>query len=241
MTADGIQRKRRPWRSAILAVMIASGVALVMRQGVIPAVISPLPAIDLAVADAWLVDWRLSQLKRDLQLCARVLRKPYIDAQAIADQALQDGCGWTNAVRVNSLSGARISTDKLGCEPAAALALWVAHDVQPLALEILGQPVTAIKHWGTYACRNVVGNPMFGFLRSAHATARAIDIGAFTLADGRQITVQRDWKRTGKESEFLHAIHKRSCRYFHVAIGPDYNAAHHDHFHLDRSFGFACK
>ena len=241
MTAAGVHHKRKPWRLAVAGLLIACAVALTMRQGVIPPVLLPMPAINLAVSDAWLIDWRLSQLKRDPELCARVLRKPYIDAQSIADQAMADGCGWTNAVRINALSGARISTDKLACEPAAALALWVAHDVQPLALEIFGQSVTAIKHWGTFACRNVVGNPMFGFLRSAHATARAIDIGAFTLADGRQITVQRDWKRTGKESEFLHAIHKRSCRYFHVAIGPDYNAAHHDHFHLDRSFGFACK
>ena len=241
MTPAGGVPKRRPWRLALIGIVAAAAAAMIMRQGLIPSVLAPLPAIDLAVPDAWLVDWRLSQLKRDADLCARVLRKPYIDAQPIADQAISEGCGWTNAVRINALSGARISTDKLACEPAAALALWIAHDVQPLALEMLGQPVTAIKHWGTYACRNVVGNPMFGFLRSAHATARAIDIGAFTLGDGRQITVERDWKRTGKESEFLHAIHKRACRYFHVAIGPDYNAAHHDHFHLDRSIGFACK
>ncbi len=215
--------------------------SVAFRQGLIPPQLSPLPLIDLARPDGWFIDWRLSELKTERELCNRALRAPFIEAQAIADQPLADGCGWRNAVKVTSLSGAKLSTDKLSCQSAAGLALWVAHDVQPLARELLGSPVIAIRQFGTYSCRNVMGSPMFKHWRSAHATANAIDIAGFTLADGRQITVKKDWKTAGREAEFLKAIGKHACRYFHVAIGPDYNAAHHDHFHFDRGIGHACR
>ena len=68
-----------------------------------------------------------------------------------------------------------------------------------------------------------------------------MDIGGFSLADGRQISVERSWRGSGKEAEFLHAVHSRACRYFRVALGPDYNAAHSNHFHLDRGFLSRCK
>jgi hypothetical protein len=224
-----------------LASFVVGGASLAFRQGLVPAALSPLLLIDLAEPDAWFVDWRLAELKTDRALCQRVLRAPFIDAQPIADQPLADGCGWRNAVKFSSLSGAKLSTDKLSCPSAAGLTLWVTHDIQPLARELLGSPVLAIKQFGTYSCRNVMGSPLFKHWRSAHATANAIDIAGFTLADGRQITVKKDWKGTGREAEFLRAIRQRACRYFHVAIGPDYNAAHHDHFHLDRGVGHACR
>jgi hypothetical protein len=224
-----------------MAILSVGGTLVTFRQGLIPARLSPLPIIDLAQPDGWLLDWRLAELRGERELCNRILRPPYIEAQAIPDQPITEGCGWATAVRITALSGARLSSDKLTCQSAAGLALWVAHDVQPLALELLGQRVASIRQLGTFSCRNVVGSPMFKGWRSAHAAANAIDIAGFTLADGRQITVQGHWRGSGREAEFLKAIHARACRYFRVAIGPDYNAAHHDHFHFDRGFGSVCK
>jgi hypothetical protein len=34
-------------------------------------------------------------------------------------------------------------------------------------------------------------------------------------------------------SEFLHVAHHEACEIFGTVLGPDANAAHHDHFHLD--------
>jgi hypothetical protein len=240
-----LKTSSRARRSAVLLLLLAlvgvGSILVAFRQGVIPARLSPLPIVDLAEPDGWLLDWRLAELKGERELCGRILRPPYIEAQAIADQPITDGCGWTTAVRVAALSGARLSTERLSCQTAAGLALWVAHDVQPLAEAVLGQRVTAIRQLGTFSCRNVVGSPMFKGWRSAHATANAIDIAGFTLADGRVITLQSHWKTAGREADFLKAIHKRACRYFRVAIGPDYNAAHHDHFHFDRGIGSVCR
>jgi hypothetical protein len=238
---------RRRWRRArwlliaVCAALFLGGAFAALRQGLIPPRWSPLPVVDLAEPHGWLIDWRLAELKADRDLCARVLRGPFIEALPIADKPLENGCGWVNAVRVTTLSGSKLSVDKLSCQAAAGLSLWLAHDVQPLAIKLFGQPVASIRHFGGYACRNVAGNPLFKHWRSAHATANAIDIAAFTLAGGRQIVVDKHWQSSGDEAIFLKSTLASACRYFHVAIGPGYNAAHKDHFHLDRGIGAACK
>jgi len=236
-----MRRIRKAAALLVLGALALVGASIAFRQGLIPPRLSPFPAIDLAHPDGWFLDWRLAELKNDAALCDRVLQAPFIEARAIPDQPLADGCGWRTAVKVTALSGAKLVVDKLACQSAAGLALWVAHDVQPLARELLGSTVTAIRNLGAYSCRNVAGHPLFKHWRSAHATANAIDVAGFTLADGREIAVQKYWKTTGTEAQFLRAAHRGACRYFHVAIGPDYNAAHHDHFHFDRGIGAVCR
>ena len=66
-------------------------------------------------------------------------------------------------------------------------------------------------------------------------------VASFTLTDGRTISVERNWKGSGPESRFLHAAHRGSCKYFRVALGPDFNEAHHNHFHLDRGILWTCR
>jgi hypothetical protein len=77
--------------------------------------------------------------------------------------------------------------------------------------------------------------------RSQHATANAIDVAAFTLEDGRKISVRRNWHGNSPESRFLRSVHDGACRYFRVTLGPAYNAAHADHFHLDRGIFWTCR
>lgn len=179
-------------------------------------------------------------MKHNPDLCRRVLVPPHIDAHPIADSPMHEGCGWTNAIRMSQAGGVRAGFDKLTCEAAAALALWLEHDLQQVSQEILGQRVTAVQSYGTYSCRNIIGAKFWKWRRSEHATANAVDIGGFTLADGRTITVRGQWKGEGAEARFLRAAHNSACRYFRVVLGPDYNAEHHDHFHLDRGIGWRC-
>ena len=221
-------------------VLLLASVSLAFRQGLIPARFSPLPALDLAVARPWMADWRLAELRHEPELCRRVLKAPQIEAGPIADNPLKDGCGWTNSVRTTSVGNARLSLDKLTCETAAALALWMQHEVQPLAGQLLGQRVASVQHLGSYACRNIRGSTVWRHAKSEHATANAIDIRAFSLADGRQISVLKSWSAGDADARFLHAAHQGACRYFRVALGPAYNAAHRDHFHLDRGLLKRC-
>ena len=79
----------------------------------------------------------------------------------------------------------------MNCRLAAKLALWLIADVQPLARAQVNSNVVAIKNEAGYDCRNRYGDP--GQKLSEHATANALDIGAFTLADGTVRSVQADW------------------------------------------------
>jgi hypothetical protein len=234
-------RSKRRFRGGVALALLAICVFFVMRQGLLPAAWSPLPALDLSVSGAWFVDWRIAELKRDRALCSRVLRAPYITALPIPANPVKDGCGWENAVRISNAGGASLSVGTVSCEVAAGIAMWLAHEVQPRAVALLGSRVASVQHLGSYACRNVVGRKLLLPTRSQHATANALDIGGFTLADGRTIRVLRHWPGSGPEARFLREIHARACRYFRVAIGPEYNALHRDHFHYDRGLFSRCK
>ncbi|HBB22553.1 MAG TPA: extensin, partial [Pseudomonas sp.] len=55
----------------------------------------------------------------------------------------------------------------------------------------------------------------------------------FHLQDGTRITVARDWQGEGDKARFLRQVRDAACKAFNVTLGPEYNAAHHDHFHVD--------
>lgn len=234
------RRRSRGFFLLLLATFTLGGF-IIMRQGLLPAAWSPLPALDLGDSGAWLVDWRIAELKRDRALCMRVLKAPVISASPVSPSPYKDGCGWENAVRISNAGGASLSVGTVSCEVAAGIAMWLAHEVQPRALAILGSRVTSVQHLGSYSCRDVVGRKFLPSVRSQHATANALDIGGFRLADGRSISVLRHWSGTGAEARFLREIHARACRYFRLAIGPEYNAFHRDHFHYDRGYLSRCK
>jgi hypothetical protein len=238
------KRSARIPRRAVLApgvVLVLAACALAFRTALVPWMLSPLPSVDLAEPDPWFIDWRLAALRYHPERCKTVLVAPHIDARPIADHALRNGCGWSNAVRMFQAGGIRASFATITCETAAALALWLQHGVQAAAVDLLGQRVLAVRSLGTYSCRNILGNPLLKYRRSEHSTANAVDIAAFTLADGSSVSVRAHWNDDSAKARFLKAVHARACRYFHVVLGPDYNAAHSDHFHLDRGPMLYCR
>src|SRR5262245_55272982 len=238
------RRRRKRWGSVVrlgLLIAAAASVAVVFREGLVPPPLNPLPPIDMAEARPWLADWRLAAIRHYPSVCARILKAPQIEAQQIADSPTENGCGWTNAVRLAFAGGVRAPFDKVTCETAVALALWLEHEVQPLAQEFFGQRVASVRTFGSYACRNVRGSPLWRHRRSEHATATAADIAAFTLVDGRSIGVGSHWKTEGAAGRVLREAHARACPYFRAALGPGYNAAHRDHFHLDRGPLSSCR
>jgi hypothetical protein len=236
-----MRRRGRFFLRTLLAFLVLAAILAAFWFGLVPQRYSPLAAISLDERPAWFVDFRLAALRRDPELCRSVLREPHIAAAAIPDRDMHNGCGWTNAVRISAVGGAELGAEPLTCEAAAALALWVEYEVQPLAVATFGSRVAGIDDMGTYSCRNIVGNRKWANMRSQHALANAIDIGGFRLADGRHISVAKDYKGTDQEAAFLHAVHERACGYFRVAIGPNFNEAHWNHLHLDRGIFTRCK
>ena len=99
----------------------------------------------------------------------------------------------------------------------------------------MGSELTRIDHLGSFACRNIYHRP--DARRSEHATAEALDIAAFRLANGERVTVLNGWKGA-KTQPWLKAMLAASCGYYGNGLGPEYNAAHANHFHLGmRGFG----
>jgi hypothetical protein len=221
----------------ILCLLLAATAVAGFWLGAIPQRFSPLSPLTLENRDQWFVDWKLAALHRDPVLCQSVLKKPYIDASRVVDKPPTRGCGWVNSVKFSKIGNARIRVQPLSCEMAAALTLWINYELQPAARAAFGNPVESIDHMGTYNCRNVEGRHM----RSQHAVANAIDISSFTLKGGRQISVLNHWESNGVEAKFLRRVYRQACRYFRVTFGPDYNPAHANHFHFDRSLFRMCR
>ena len=225
----------------LLLVVLGGTTALAFRSGYVPARYSPFAALNLADPSSWFVDWRLAELGTDRALCTRSLSPPLVASSMVRDNPLRDGCGWVNAVRLNAVAGARLRI-RVSCPMGGGLTMWVAHVVQPAARRHLNTSVTGVNHVGGYSCRNIRGGiGRYVKWKSEHSTANAIDITSFKLANGQRVVISRHWKGRGGKSRFLHDIHDGACRYFRVALGPDANALHHDHFHFDRGFLSACR
>jgi hypothetical protein len=119
----------------------------------------------------------------------------------------------------------------LACPLVSALDHWVSEGVQPAAMRWFGAQVVEIKQISAYSCRGMVGSGGSGI--SEHAFGNAIDIAAFTLADGRRITVQEGWHGSPEEQGFLRDVHLAACDNFSTVLAPGYNAAHYNHIHVD--------
>lgn len=221
----------------ISALMLLAAVALAaVRFDLVSEDFNPFSPLSLDNPRQWFVDVKLTALRNDEQLCRTVLNQRYVDAVPVSNKPLREGCGWSNSVAVSRVGGAKMTVSPLTCEMTAATALWVLQDVQPLARATFGSGVAKIHTIGTYSCRNIAGSGR----RSQHAKANAIDISGFTLEDGRSVLVRNDWNSDGPKAKFLKSVYEGACRYFRVTLGPDYNAAHADHIHLDRSAFRAC-
>lgn len=119
----------------------------------------------------------------------------------------------------------------LACPMVSALDDWTASVLQPAAQTHLGQPIAGIRTLGSYGCRS--RNNIPGARLSEHAFANALDIAAFRLADGREVTVKSGWRGAPEEQAFLREIHAGACSRFTTVLGPGADVFHYDHFHVD--------
>src|SRR5690625_3023443 len=173
----------------------------------------------------------IASLRENPQLCTFALGASGHRLSSVPDRPLQNGCGITNAIEISGTSVDFNNGFVATCPLAATYAIFEADVLQAAAQKHFGQAVTSVEHWGTYACRN--RNNRTAGPRSEHATGNAIDIASFTLADGRRVTVLEGWRGRSDERAFLREIHQGACSLFQGVIGPDNDAAHRDHLHLD--------
>jgi hypothetical protein len=215
-----------------IALLLAAGIQSLFRFH--PPERQDLPWTDLDLRDpiGLFTQPKIAALDRDPARCHTLMKQAGIGYTALPPHREGATCGWHDGVRLRSTSKAPRPRVPLACPAAAGVEVWMAKVVQPAAVEMLGSRIVAVDDFGSYACRRLYGRAEGGW--SEHATANAIDIAGFRLADGRRITVARDW-RDGAKGEFLHAVRDGACRVFGTTLSPDYNAAHRDHLHLDEA------
>lgn len=175
----------------------------------------------------------------DQQQCLTGLGAAQAAFTPLPDQYFGAGCSTLGTVRLTSLRSdhAALGLSNIGpvtCPLANALAGWARFGVDRAARQILGTPLAQIETMGSYSCRTVAGSSRM----SAHATANAVDIGGFVLADGRHISILADWDSPSPQVRaFLRTVRDSGCKRFDTVLSPEYNAAHRNHLHVEVGYG----
>ncbi|MFB3304459.1 extensin family protein [Pseudomonas sp. AMR01] len=221
--------------------LLAGAVAVGVWRGWVPlpAEWNPWAPLDVRASPNLLTRFKLSRLQDDPALCDQVLKTSGLRVSHQADTPVDVACPLSNILRVQGADVALSSSFLASCPLAVAFALFERHSLQPAAQAVFGQAVTRVDHLGSFACRNIY-NRAEGRL-SQHASANALDIAGFRLADGRSISVLKDWPGEGANARFLRQIRDGACDDFNVVLSPDYNAAHRNHFHLDMGRWGVCR
>lgn len=125
----------------------------------------------------------------------------------------------------------------LTCPMALALARFETI-LQDEAKKQFSKPIVKIRQLGTYACREMANYP--GWV-SEHSYANAIDLEAFVLKDGTELTilkhfVKEDAPKT-KAGRMLQDSARRAYdeNVFSTVLTPYFDSLHRNHFHIDLS------
>lgn len=165
----------------------------------------------------------------ELRQCLARLTSQSVSFTPLPDQNFGGGCNAVGSVRLIDIGVPATNLGAMTCDLAANFAAWARFGVQPAARLILGAEIERIETFGTYNCRPIAGSGKL----SEHAHSNAVDVSAFVLTDGRRISIEKDWYGDQRTRQFLQIVHASACKRFRTVLSPDYNAAHHDHFHFD--------
>ena len=196
----------------------------------------PWTALDLQDPVGAFTGRKLTRLREEPRECRALLASAGARDEPAPPVRAGPDCGYENGIRLTPAGReTRYTPSPLvtSCPVAASLYVLERQVLDPAAREHLGSEVVAIEHFGSYSCRRVYGREEGEF--SQHASANAVDIAAVRLADGRRVSVVRDWNADGPERDFLREVRDGACDLFATVLSPDYNRAHADHLHLDQA------
>ncbi|MFN3912130.1 extensin family protein [Hyphomonas sp.] len=198
---------------------------------------NPFMPLDLNNRPGLASHFKMTQLERHPAACFDALDSSGVLYTVLDDSPRGAACGLYDALTLDRSLTPYSATLSMTCSQTASLYMWERHVARPAAVEIFGSPLARIETYGSFSCRNIAGTAR----KSEHAGANAVDISGFRLANGRLINVKTHWDKGGPEDRFLKRVHKGACRIFSVTLGPDYNAAHADHFHFDMGDARTCE
>jgi hypothetical protein len=227
-----------------IVLLIAMALDFMRPWQLLPPAWNPLEPLALNHRMNPVVRWKLAQIKADPEQCLAVLAtapQGTLDYLPLKDYTPVENCPLSNVVRVTGTQLEFNAPFTLSCPLLVRWVMFEQQQLQPLALTHKGSNITAIDHFGTFACRNVYNRE--AGRRSQHATASAFDVAAFHFENGSMVSVLNDWdnEKNPANSVFLHEVHDAACSYFGTVLGPDYNQPHANHFHLDTSNFNLCR
>jgi hypothetical protein len=201
---------------------------------------SPFAPLDLNGPIGLATGYKLARLAQDPAACVAAVQSSGLRATAVPDAEHGAFCGFKNVLAIEGgRTGFSPAPVRVTCPLAVSLYLWERGVVAPAAARHLGSAITRIDQAGSYACRRIynrtAGRP------SEHARANAIDVTGFRLADGRTVSLWRDWDNGTAAAAFLRDVRNGGCGLFRGVLGPDYNDAHRDHLHLDMGAYRVCR
>lgn len=223
----------------LLALLL--GVLMILRPEDIPRAYLPWTPLDLDAAPNFITGWKVRAMSVDGSICRNALEMSSAQAALLPDKDVSAQCHIRNRVRLSETAVAQLTPVETRCEIAARLYLWERHVLQPAARKYLRIGVARIHHYDSYSCRAMRTSRGTSGRMSEHATANALDISGFTLANGRQISLLKHWDGDTPEAKFLRAARNGLCRWFNVTLSPDYNRLHADHFHVDMGPFLSCR
>nr|WP_269564083.1 extensin family protein [Kosakonia radicincitans] len=202
----------------------------------LPSYYNPFAPLQLSDPPGRITQFKLRRLSPSAcaALLAQANQQRLVTSVAVANSG--GDCPLTDVVRVRDFGVVKLSSSFLAsCPLALSSTLFIEQQARPLTEHFTGQPLRQIDHLGSYACRNIYNRA--DARRSEHASAEALDLSAFRLADGQRVTVLNGWRQP-ETALWLRAVLSASCGYYGNSLGPEYNAAHANHFHLGmRGFG----
>lgn len=191
---------------------------------------NPIEPLDVRAPVTPVTHWKLERSAQG-PACHGALATSGATFDLLSDLEDTDLCHIRDRVTASMLSGVGIDPLETRCFTALLTAFWVEHGLKPAAERHLQSPIARLNQIGSYNCRPIRTMAGTGSRMSTHATASAIDITGVTLRDGRRIRLIDDWGE-GPAGAFLREARDSACDWFGTTLGPDFNALHADHFHL---------
>lgn len=178
-----------------------------------------------------LTDWKLRAALADDEMCLQVMNDA-ASFQSLTPLRDSEQCYISPRIALSKVGSVSLKPVETRCQTGLRVAMWERHGLHALAQRHLGSDVREIRHFSSYSCRAMRTGSGGETRMSTHATANSIDVSGFVLTNGEQVDLKKHWTQIGPKSDFLRDVFQSACLWFPVALGPEFNALHADHFHL---------
>lgn len=227
---------------ALLVVAFIGGLAAVFHPDTpLPDEWNPRTPLDINAPLTELTGWKLRRALAEDRACLEALDRGGVSYAPQAAFEESEVCHIDPRVTLHAVGQATLRPVETRCQSALRLAMWERHGLQTAAERHLGVAIREIRHFSSYSCRKLRSTNGVSSRMSSHATANAIDVSGFVTTDGQIVDLKQHWTQPGPKSAFLKDVFDASCLWFPVALGPEFNALHADHFHLQTTGWGLCR